>query len=182
MRPIILGVCLFAAACSGHEVNSATSPTSAAFAPAQTQAQGGAQLPLNGSFTQKGTGTLNCPPTCPPTTLRINGSETGTATHLGRFSATSEDVVNLATRTNTGVFNFVAANGDELFTRTTGREDEFVPPNISHVTLVATITGGTGRFAAASGTFTIHRIDVIDFATNSGSGTGELSGHINLHN
>ena len=86
----------------------------------------------------------------------------------------------MATAQSTGTFTFTAANGDQLITTTTGREDAFVPPNVSHVTLVATIVGGTGRFAEATGTFTVRWVGIIDFATGTSTETGSFEGHIDL--
>ena len=88
------------------------------------------------------------------TTLTICGTAEGTATHLGRFTAVSVDTVNIATE-SAGTLDFTAANGDRLFTTTAGKEEAFTPPNISRVRQVATIVGGTGRFAGATGTFTV---------------------------
>lgn len=130
------------------------------------------ELPFRGSFT-----TLTSGQIAPPT-LTITGTAEGTATHLGRFTATSVDVVDMATATSTGTFNFTAANGDQLFTTTAGGEDEFTPPNVSHVTLVATIVGGTGQFAAATGTFTMQQTSIIDFAMGTSSGSGSFDGTI----
>ena len=188
MRTIILSVCVFTAACSGQALDSPTSPTNQTLAPArtqtpggtaQTQAQNGTELPFRGSFTSTTSAVTDCPPTCPPTTLRITGNEEGTATHLGRFTATSVDTVDMATNTATGTFNFTAADGDQLFATTVGVENELIPPNVSHVTLSAEIVGGTGRFAGATGTFTIRLIQTIDFATATSTGTGSFDGHIN---
>jgi len=176
MRPIILAACVFAAGCSGQGLDAPTSPTSAGVALARTQARGDVQVPFRGAFTNETKGVFT-----PPTTLTVTGTATGHATHLGRFVATLVDVVDVRTASSTGTFNFTAANGDQLFTTTAGGEDEFTAPNVSHVTLVATIVGGTGRFAAASGTFTIHSIGAIDFATATSSGTGTFEGHINLN-
>lgn len=179
MRPIIFAVCVFAAACSGQGLDSPTSPTAATAAPVQTQAQNGTELPFRGSYTGETTGAVNCPPTCPPTLLTVSGSHTGEATHLGRFTATSVDDVNLATAASTGIFRFTASNGDQLLTETTGSEDEFIPPNTSRVTLTATIVGGTGRFSAATGTFTLRFTSTIDFASATSSLTGSFDGYIN---
>ena len=186
MRTIMLSVCVFTAACSGQALDTPTSRTSQTLAPAQapsgtaqTQAQNGAELPFGGSFTSRTSAVTDCPPTCPPTTLRITGNEEGTATHLGRFTATSVDIVDTMTNTGTGTFNFTAANGDQLFATTASVENELIPPNISHVTLSAEIVGGTGRFAGATGAFTIRLIQTIDFATATSIGTGSFDGHIN---
>jgi hypothetical protein len=86
--------------------------------------------------------------------------------------------VDQPTATSTGTFNFTAANGDQLFTTTAGGQDAFTPPNVSHVTLVATIVGGTGRFAGATGTFTMQQTSIIDFATGTSSGSGSFDGTI----
>jgi hypothetical protein len=181
MRAIILSVCVSAAACSGPGLDSPTSPTAATVSAARTQAASATQLPFRGSYMGNTTGTANCPPACPPTLLTLSGSYTGEATSLGRFTATSAEEVTLATATSTGTFTFTAANGDQLFTKTAGAEDEFIPPNISRVTLIATIVGGTGRFAAATGTMTLRFTSVIDFASGTSSLTGSLDGYINLN-
>jgi hypothetical protein len=181
MRPIIFGMCMFAGACSGQVLDSPTSPSAATVASSRTQAQGAVQLPFRGTFTGEDRGVLNCPPTCPPTTLRVTGKDTGEATHLGHFTAIYEDVVYIPATTGTGTLTFTAANGDELFTTYEGGQTEFVPPNLSTLTLVATITGGTGRFAAATGTFTIIRILVVDFATGIGTESGSFEGQISLN-
>ena len=190
MRPIILSLCVFATGCSGQSLHSPTSPTSATTAllgserpdgSAQTQAQNGSSLPFEGSFTGQTSGTVNCPPTCPPTTLTVRGTEEGTATHLGRFTAAVEEVVDTATATGSGTIEFTAANGDRLLATTVGGEDGFTPPNISHIKETATITGGTGRFAGASGTFTIRFTQIIDFANGTATVSGSFEGHINLN-
>jgi hypothetical protein len=181
IRPIVLAVCVCAAACSGQNLDSSTSHRSAALTPAQTQAQGGSELPFRGSFTSTGSSVTDCPPTCPPTTLTITGNNEGTATLLGRFTATSVDNVDLVTDTATGTLNFVAANGDQLFTTTTGVETEFIPPNISKPTFSAEIVGGTGRLGGATGTFTMRLVVAIDFAAQAHTGTGSFEGHINLN-
>ena len=46
-------------------------------------------------------GVLNCPPSCPATHLRVTGTDTGEATHLGHFSAAYEDEVDLRTAAGT---------------------------------------------------------------------------------
>ena len=184
MRWTIVTLCVLAAACGGQELNSPTSPTGASSAVGlnrdqsgvnRTQAQLGTELPFHGSFTGETHAVFE-----PPITLVITGTETGTATYLGRFTATSEDRVNTTNDTNTGTLNFTAANGDQLFTRTVGAQTGFIPPNISMVTSTATVVGGTGRFAGATGTFTIEITHTIDFATSSATGTGSFEGRLNL--
>jgi hypothetical protein len=111
----------------------------------------------------------------------ITTTQTGTATHLGQFTAISVDRVNTTNNTATGTFNFTAANGDQLLTTTQGVENEFVPPNVSKVILDARIVGGTGRFAGATGALTIRMTDTIDFVSNTGTGVGSFDGTISLN-
>jgi len=171
MRLIVLGVCLFAASCSGQALNSPTSPTNASVGPAQTAAGGGTALPFRGSFT-----TVTDVP--PPS---AHATAEGTATHLGRFTGTLTAEVT-AENTSTGTFNFTAANGDQLSGTFVGIEGVFIPPNTARITEVATIKNGTGRFAGATGTFTMTRFDTIDFATGQATGYGSFEeGEINLN-
>ena len=175
MRPIILAASVLTAACGDRVSSTPTSPTGMPLAPARTQ-RNATQLPLRGSFTAADRSTFA------PPNLLLQGTGEGNATHLGRFTAVITDVVNPATASSTGTFDVTAANGDQLFATTAGGEDQFTPPNISHVTLVATIVGGTGRFASATGTFTVERTATIDFAAGTSTATGSFDGHINLNN
>ncbi|AMY07951.1 hypothetical protein LuPra_01136 [Luteitalea pratensis] len=186
MRQVVLSFCVLAAACSGQHLDSPTAPTSATAAPSgsssQTQAQHGTGLPFRGVFTGRGGGVFNCPPTCPPTSFTSRGTYQGTATHLGAFTAAFVDVVDIATATSTGTSDFTAANGDRLSTTTAGGQDGFTPPNISSVRVLATITGGTGRFSGATGTLTVRFIQEIDYANGTGEVvSGSLDGVINLN-
>lgn len=87
---------------------------------------------------------------------------TGTATHLGKFTAASQDCINPR-----GVFDpsgpnsfsfasgaaglvFIAANGDNLFAAYSGNLTA-QPTGPHHITGQFVITGGTGRFLGATG-------------------------------
>jgi hypothetical protein len=80
----------------------------------------------------------------------------GQLSHLGRF--TFHNDITSFTLTGPDTFSLtltaivVAANGDEVFTTATGTGTLTATGN--ELTLVSTITGGTGRFADASGTLT----------------------------
>jgi len=170
MRPIALGFCVFAAACSGQALNSPLSPTNASVGLAQTEARGGTALPFRGSFTT----VTDVPPPSAHATVE------GAATHLGQFTGTL--AAEVTSNTSTGTFSFTAANGDQLFGTFVGIEGVFIPPNTARIKEVATIENGTGRFAGATGTFTMVRFDTIDFATGQGTGTGTFEeGQINLN-
>ena len=172
MRSTIVALCVLTAACSGDSLNSPSSPSAVAGAPVLSEAP---EIPFRGSFTRRSQAEVQS-----PTLLVITATLTGTATHLGRFKASSEDRVDSANNTAAGTLNFTAANGDQLFTETEGVENEFTPPNVSKVIIEARIVGGTGRFTGATGTFTIHLTDIIDFASSTGTGSGTFEGHINF--
>ena len=90
-------------------------------------------------------------------------SFTGNLSHLGAISGGDVAVLTAtgpATFTYTGTDILVAANGDELFSDFTG-SGVFTSATAVESTQVNTITGGTGRFADASGTFTITISSVI---------------------
>lgn len=141
--------------------------------PVQPSASGGglslraaSDLPLKGRL--EGAYTLAFPDA---TTLLVSGEGAGTATHLGRFTFEYEELVDLSTGTGTGTYELTAANGDTLTADWTGFGVPTDNPSVLRVVENATITGGTGRFANARGSFTVERL--FDFVTNSGGGSLE---------
>jgi hypothetical protein len=125
------------------------------------------QLPFHGSLEAAETDTLSFP------FLTVSLSGTGQATHLGRFTATFDLLVDVRTSTSRGTVSLIAANGDRVFGTLSGHATG-VGTTASIVETVI-ITGGTGRFADATGSFTIER--VLDQATglSSGSFDGTIS-------
>lgn len=127
-------------------------------------------------------GTLEGPftfvPDPPPSTFASVdfGPLSGRATHLGRFTLTGPHRVNLALTPATaiGTFEFTAANGDALTASFTGLGTPTATPGIASIVETATITGGTGRFAGATGSFIVERlVDLINLET-----TGSFEGTI----
>ena len=165
---VLLAACAFATAC-GEMARVPTSPTSATFGPGQTQAQGGQQLPFNGSLQARELDVVA------PPYLLVNGTATGTGTHLGQFTATFTATVTLATGAATGNIVLTAANGDRLEATLVGQGTP-TEPNVASIVERATIHRGTGRFSGASGSFTIRR--VLDQVT--GESAGSFDGTINL--
>jgi hypothetical protein len=109
--------------------------------------------------------------------LSVNRAGTGNATYLGKFTEHVTLQVNVTTRSSTGAATFTAANGDTLNTSVVGQATLTATPGVISVVEVYTITGGTGRFAHTTGTFTLHSTAIQ--ATGVSSGT--LSGSIVLH-
>ena len=82
----------------------------------------------------------------------------GHATQLGHFDVSSSIVANEADGTAVGTYEFTAANGDTL---TADYTEIFTPTDVPGVfsdVITATITGGTGRFAGATGSFVSDRV------------------------
>jgi hypothetical protein len=127
-----------------------------------------AEIPFKGSLS----GTQSATPLQPPFAF-VNGSATGNATHLGTFTAEFPHTVNFATRTGEGVYTFTAANGDTLTADFTGQAQGASP--LVDIVEQATVTGGTGRFAGASGTFTVQRRFNQTTGVTEGSFEGTMS-------
>jgi hypothetical protein len=107
---------------------------------------------------------------------------TGQATQLGQFELVIEVVVDFGTFPVTGVGTqtFTAANGDKLVADGTG-SSALVAPGLVLITELAIIDPdrSTGRFAGATGTFTVQRL--ADAATGVGGATvGSFEGTISL--
>jgi len=113
----------------------------AASAPASAR---GTAVPIKGA----GTGAISFH----PATGAFTGEESGVSSHLGKYTLHLQGVGARAADgnvTGSGTVTIVAANGDQLtgtFTLTGDGETQRVD---------VTITGGTGRFAHASGTLTV---------------------------
>jgi hypothetical protein len=104
-----------------------------------------------------------------PPFVAVIASGTGEATHLGHFTMVSPHLNNVFTQEVEGEQNFTAANGDTLTAHFTGvlTGDPFVS---LEGTLPCTITGGTGRFAGATGQYDFHIV-----ATPLADGSGYAS-------
>jgi hypothetical protein len=119
-------------------------------------------------------GTVTSTPLDPPF-ARVVVTATGQATHLGRFTLEIPHVVNFATSSATGTMTLTAANGDTLIASFTGQAQ--VAGSMVTIVETATVTGGTGRFADASGSFTVNRL----FNRATGITEGTLEGTISTH-
>jgi hypothetical protein len=102
-------------------------------------------------------------------TVSASGSGTGIGILLGEFSLTYELTITLANGTATGSAHLIAANGDSIDTTVAGSSEPTETPGVLSITEIETITGGTGRFAGAQGSFTVERL--ISAATGSTSGS-----------
>jgi hypothetical protein len=100
--------------------------------------------------------------------VSVNREGTGTATYLGKYTEHATFQVNVLTMSSTGAATFTAANGDTLSASIVGQATRIGPTTLSIVE-VYTITGGTGRLAGATGTFTLE--NTLEQTTGVSSGT-----------
>lgn len=75
--------------------------------------------------------------------------------------------------TGVGIYTFTAANGDTLFAQVNGKATPTAVPGVLYGVEIGMITGGTSRFAGATGSFVCERlIDTINLKSiGSFSGT-----------
>jgi len=128
----------------------------------------GERVPFKGTLA----GTVTVTPLNPPIASVIIEA-TGDATHLGHFTLVAPHVVNQALLVGTGTYVFTAANGDTLTADFTGTAT-LLAPGVLSTAETGTITGGTGRFEGATGTFTAERI----FVRATGVTTGSIDGTV----
>ncbi len=144
--------------------------TSSAFAAPVTKG-----VPFKGSWKSSEIPTFVPAPPPEATTMYVNGKAWGNATHLGKYTATFEATVDLACGCSQGdTVHFIAANGDSLYGVGSGAGVPSGTPGFTRVVQTYTITGGTGRFAGAGGTFTVTRLANDATGVSSGSIAGSI--------
>ncbi len=129
------------------------------------------KVPFKGTYTTKAQ-VLQRPPF-----LRQRITGTGQATHLGQSTFVALSTVNLTTAppfSLSGTAIFSAANGDEFYTTFSGTSTP-IGGGRSNVVITHTITGGTGRFENATGSFTGTTIANPALPTGSISYEGNIS-------
>ena len=116
----------------------------------------------------------------PPPLVEIHGVGGGEATQLGRFTYDLQATVDFSqTPPNppqgVGTLILTAANGDTLVAGILGSSAPVIPGQLILVTELAVIIDGTGRFAGATGEFTITRLVYQDTRFTIGSFAGAIS-------
>jgi len=124
---------------------------------------GAAQTPFKGTVSAVETAVVV------PPTASLTRDGTGTATYLGKYTEHIVMSIDLPTMSSTGAATFIAANGDTLTATVVGQATRTGPTTMLSIVEVYTVTGGTGRFAGATGTFTLEGI--VEQTTGVSSGT-----------
>lgn len=97
-------------------------------------------------------GTSSSTVTSDPKIILTRDTAQGELTHLGRYSMTARELVNLSNLEITGgEFTITTQNGDTLTGTYSGAGKTSSTPNVITYDVAGPITGGTGRFANASG-------------------------------
>jgi len=106
----------------------------------------------------------------PPSGISVNGSVTGIDSTIGRFTLKYQVTVSLPVGSATGTAELKTPNGDTILTTIAGLGVQ-VPGSatLNSIVEVNRITGGTGRFARATGKFIVQRF--VDLGTGWTSGS-----------
>jgi hypothetical protein len=103
------------------------------------------------------------------TSVVIRTTATGLGTKLGRFSLDREVTANLLDFSAAGSAQWDAANGDRIYTTVVGQAElSDLPGGFLRVTETHIITGGTGRFTAALGSFTVELFHKLEASSVAG--------------
>jgi hypothetical protein len=126
-------------------------------------------VPFRGSLEATDTDSLVFP------ILSVHLAGGGTATPIGAYTAVFDFKANLQTPDvpAAGTFTLTASNGDTIVGTLSGRAQ--IADGIATVVETMTITGGTGRFVGATGSFTVNRTAVQATGATSGAFEGTLT-------
>jgi len=122
------------------------------------------QVPFNGTVSGKIPSDLG-PPDETGCVFDFLVSNSGYATELGAFTGYAEFIPNLCDLTYTGFFYWIAANGDQISGPFSGYLTATATPGVYDNHETAIVTDGTGRFAGATGIFTL--AGQVNFITSS---------------
>ena len=126
------------------------------------------ELPFKGILQSVETYVVN------PPIMSVTANGSGNATHLGQYAIRYEVEVNLETLLGVGSAQLTAANGDILYANMSGQATPTGTTDVFNVVEEFTITGGTGRFANASGSFTLNREVNITTGVTAGTMNGTI--------
>ena len=107
-------------------------------------------------------------------TMSVTASGTGDATQLGKFTVRYHTEISLLDLSLIESAQLMGANGNSLNAEAVGQASENRTPNMLNLVEIYRITGGTGRFAGASGTVTLNRL----VSVTTGAAASTFEGYI----
>ena len=108
-----------------------------------------------------------------PPLWSVLGSGTATTAQLGQFTVLYTFIALFSEEVAIGASNYIAADGI-IYTYATGVGTPTPDPDVVSIAETHTITGGTGRYADAKGSFTLNRLVNIVTGVTSGSFNGTI--------
>jgi hypothetical protein len=129
------------------------------------------QVPVKGSDR----GSFVVTPTDDPAVVLTQERTEGRATRIGRYTLVAQELINLQTLEVTdGAFTITTAKGDTIEGVYSGQAQMTSPGVITYVAF-GPITGGTGRFAGATGNLAFHGVANLATLELSETVTGTIS-------
>jgi len=126
-------------------------------------------VPFSAHFETMSTGSVQFP------ILQLHSTGRGLGLHIGKSTLEAFPAINLITLAVNGTLTITAANGDEIFASFTGTRSAAGPGQPFTVNATYTITGGTGRFENASGSFEGISTGIVGNPAGTASYVGDIS-------
>jgi len=159
----LAALALVLGACSPETADRPLAPT------APTLAREGTELPFHGTLDARETHRFDAA----TNRILIHLMGDGTATHAGRYGLVMDLGLDPATGLAVGQLVLTAADGSTLTATVVGQGT--LSNGLFSIAESATITGGTGRFAGATGSFDMERTVVEATLVSWGSFDGTIS-------
>ena len=115
-----------------------------------------------------------------PYILLVTAGGNANASPLGQFRVVYAGMVDYTTGASLQCARFIDANGDSIYTTTTGQMSDTADMRVKSIIEFHTVVGGTGYYNGAVGTFTVNRL--LTFAPDglSGNSEGSFNGLIHV--
>ena len=115
-----------------------------------------------------------------PHILLVTAGGLANASPLGQFRVVYAGLVDSLTGASPQCARFIDANGDSIYTTTTGQMSETADGRVKSIIEFHTVTGGTGYYNGAVGSFTVTRL--LTFAADglTGRSQGSFTGLIHV--
>jgi hypothetical protein len=123
------------------------------------------RFPFKGTFQSTETSVTVFP------TMSVTGRGSGQSSELGDFTINYQAEISLLDLSSIESAEFTGTRGDSLRAEAVGQAVENRTPGMLNVVDIYKITGGSGRFNNASGTFTLNRL--VSATTGASSSTFE---------